>query len=707
MTIDSTAMDIANVRANTVEKGFVLGGGGVGVLSNGATNPTAAPVVSNYYNTWLATFSGGTPNGSQDVSGFFAGMDEYLADTTKWVASSIFFGTQIRVFNKTDGQLGAFPDPTNGKSWSSQFYGWGGIAQDGVDYWIIGSDNNRSVDIYLYAINGTTYNKDAELRIGASNAFHGFHPRVVADKVNHRVGMVWTDGAGALNLRWYRVSGGSIVQVGSDIVLKTGVGTQSVGDAWFGDCGTGLGAGTLFVALQGDGATLPNVMCWSSVSTTAATRNTTNDWKKPDGADIYAMGYNAATGHFQVMDKFARVRESSAIGAVSASSLAVTARTTYYDSDTGNYAGSPGSGTVIINGTDVSGTASTAHETGYSPTASFTSARRAWVRITSASPAPDVNNLDATKVDRANKIGFYTAIGGGTMWRQAYGTVGQVTVDSFDAFPTTGTPDAHTFATAQVSLGVFESANTRLDGTPKWYLDGAGTAANIDGLIPPGTIITGMWMFAPPGYVACDGAAISRAGNPDLFNAICPTFTATSTNLSTSITGVPAAVVSAIAGAGTCRITGPGLPTTGTTTVASGSGTTLTVSAAATTALGAGTGVFRVYPCGVGDGSTTFNTPNLVGKQMTGLGALNGIGSSGGNILISLTTAQLPAHQHSIGLQFASTTTTGGTAIRVTDINNQTGGGGTAATGNTGNTGSGSLIDARDPFLSVSVAIKL
>lgn len=519
LVIDSGSLDIANVRANTVEKGFVLGGGGVGVLSSGATNPTAGPVVSNYYPQWLATFSGGTPNGSQDVSQFFAGMDEYLADSTKWVCASAFFGTNLRVINKSDGQLGAFPDPTNGKSWVSQFYSWGGVAQDGVDYWLLGSDNNRSVDTYLYAINGTTYNKDAELRIGNSSAFGGVSPCLVGDKVNHRVGMIWIPNSGNLMLRWYHVSGGSVTQVGSDITLKTGVGQQSVGDAWFGDAGSGLGASTLWVALEGDNTTLPNVMCWSSVTTSAATRQTTADWKRPS-AKINALGFNATNGHFQVLDQFAAVRETSQIAQVPGSSTSVTARTTFYDGDTGNYAGGVGSGTVIINGTDVSGTPSTAHETGYSPTTTFTTARRAWVRITSPVHAPDETNLDSTKVDRANKIGFYTAIGGGTMWRQAYGSVGQVLVDGFDTFPSSGTPDVHTFATAQQSLGVFESAGTRLDGGPKFYVDGAGSTANLDGLIPPGTIVMYGGATVPAGWKSCDGSSLSTTSFPDLFAAI-------------------------------------------------------------------------------------------------------------------------------------------------------------------------------------------
>lgn len=510
LTIDSTALDVPNVRAQVVEKGFVLGGGGIGVLSNGATNPTAGPVISNYWPQWNSQFWN---NGSDD-SQFWGGMTTYHGDSTHWITAVVFFGTDLKLMNKSDGVGGT--TVSAGSSWASAFYAWGGIARAGSTYWLQGQDNDRSVDQYIYQIDGANgWVKSAEKRIGGPGAFGGVHPRLVSDGT--RLGLVWIPSSGDLMLRWYAKD--TFAQVGSDITLKTGVGQQNIGDASWGDNGSGLGANTLWVAIELDGTTLPNVMCWSNVTTTAATRQTTYDFKKPNGNSIHSMEFDTVTGHFQTIDKTGVVRETSQIAQVGGSSTSVTARDTFYDSDTGNYAGAPGSGTVIINGVDVSGTASTAHETGYSPTTTFTTARRAWVRITSPIHAPDETNLDSTKVDRANRIGFYTAIGGGTMWRQAYGTVGQVVVDGFDTFPTTGTPDAHTFATAQVALGVLESANTRADGLPKFYLDGAATQVYMDGLIAPGTVMMYAGATAPAGWYLCDGSSKTTAAEPDLFAA--------------------------------------------------------------------------------------------------------------------------------------------------------------------------------------------
>ena len=49
---------------------------------------------------------------------------------------------------------------------------------------------------------------------------------------------------------------------------------------------------------------------------------------------------------------------------------------------------------------------------------------------------------------------------------------------------------------------------------------------------------------------------------------------------------------------------------------------------------------------GTGNGSTTFNIPNLVNKTVRGS---NSLGKTGGADTITLTTAQIPAHSHGVG----------------------------------------------------------
>ena len=56
---------------------------------------------------------------------------------------------------------------------------------------------------------------------------------------------------------------------------------------------------------------------------------------------------------------------------------------------------------------------------------------------------------------------------------------------------------------------------------------------------------------------------------------------------------------------------------------------------------------------GAGDGSTTFNVPNLVNKTVRGS---NSLGKTGGADTVTLSTANLPAHTHGAGtLSTAST----------------------------------------------------
>lgn len=49
---------------------------------------------------------------------------------------------------------------------------------------------------------------------------------------------------------------------------------------------------------------------------------------------------------------------------------------------------------------------------------------------------------------------------------------------------------------------------------------------------------------------------------------------------------------------------------------------------------------------GAGDGSTTFNVPNLVNKTVRGS---NSLGKTGGADTVTLSTANLPAHSHGVG----------------------------------------------------------
>lgn len=51
---------------------------------------------------------------------------------------------------------------------------------------------------------------------------------------------------------------------------------------------------------------------------------------------------------------------------------------------------------------------------------------------------------------------------------------------------------------------------------------------------------------------------------------------------------------------------------------------------------------------GAGDGSTTFNLPNLVNRALIGAGGLYNLGTSGGSATSTLTTPNLPSHNHGV-----------------------------------------------------------
>jgi microcystin-dependent protein len=504
MTLATGSFDNVDVRRTIVERGYTMSSGGTAVLSSGIVAPTTAPTIDAYYPSYATDAARGTFQIPQ-------GLTNHATDASLMAHASIFFGTAIRFIQKSDFTYhNQFLDGT----WSSQYYAFNGLCQLGADYYLLGQDNNRGVAQYLYRIDGTTGAKTSELAIAGTGITYTKKPALVSN--GSQVGVVWWNGS--LWLRWYDPT--TWLQVGSDIRLINsavwGFGELDIGDVVWGDAGSGLGASTLWLAFATNASVLTTEV-WTSVTTTgfaaAATDFPTAPPASGSGTNLVnGMHYDSAQGrmlHYDnsVMYVYSKLAASG--------SQSVTARYTYYDGDTGNYAGSVGSGTVFVNGVDVSGTASTAHETGYSPTATTSIPRRSWVRIT-ALQAPDVLNLDTSLVDRANRHGIYVAIGGGTMFRQVYTAVGTRLVDAFDTMPSTGTPDTHDFTTAQASLGAFRSSQTRLDGNPKTYMDGSGIA-NIDGLIPPGS--TMMWLTGtiPAGWILLDGTAVSRSTYADLF----------------------------------------------------------------------------------------------------------------------------------------------------------------------------------------------
>lgn len=164
-------------------------------------------------------------------------------------------------------------------------------------------------------------------------------------------------------------------------------------------------------------------------------------------------------------------------------------------------------------------------------------------------------------------------------------------------------------------------------------------------IVPVGSVIDFAGFVIPQHYYLCDGAAKNRVRDYLLFNAITTTATVTLTNGSPTFTVVDNANYHI-----GMHIEGVGIPAA--TTIANIVGVTITMSANATAT---GPSLVRFFAWGAGDGSTTFNTPNLQGfvtaganGTVLGAGVVNGVGLTGGSATHTLTVAELPPHTHTV-----------------------------------------------------------
>jgi len=188
-----------------------------------------------------------------------------------------------------------------------------------------------------------------------------------------------------------------------------------------------------------------------------------------------------------------------------------------------------------------------------------------------------------------------------------------------------------------------ETANVALPSDlTKWRI----VSNNLQG-IQAGTIIDWAGPIAPSGYINCDGSAIVRATYPQLFDNITQIINGTLTNGNPSVTGLSSTLTLHVGMA----LEGTGIAP-GTTILTIDSGTAITLSANAT-AGGASDLTFFLW--GNGNGTTTFNVPDLRRRTTIGnggtpstdpLGIGNRVGQVGGEEGHVQSEAELHAHQH-------------------------------------------------------------
>lgn len=161
--------------------------------------------------------------------------------------------------------------------------------------------------------------------------------------------------------------------------------------------------------------------------------------------------------------------------------------------------------------------------------------------------------------------------------------------------------------------------------------------------VPVGTIIDFAGINIPAGYLACNNQTVDRTTYADLFDAITRVENVTlTTGVNTFTLGVTFGLYVGMA------IESAGIP--GGTTITNVSGTTVTMSNNATVS---GAEDVRFFSWGNGNGTTTFNVPNLSGRvSMQTYGSNlspqigNQIGQIGGAATVALTYNQMPAHNH-------------------------------------------------------------
>ena len=164
--------------------------------------------------------------------------------------------------------------------------------------------------------------------------------------------------------------------------------------------------------------------------------------------------------------------------------------------------------------------------------------------------------------------------------------------------------------------------------------------------IPIGAMQSFCGFSSPAGWLLCDGTAYSRTTYAALFNTLTISTTGNTTISNATITNIPSTTNMGI-----------GMPISG-TNIQSGTKISLINSSTSITmdktATASGTGInFVVAPYGVGNGSTTFNVPDLRAKAAIG-GGTDGtltnrvLGVSGGEESITLTVAEIESHNHSI-----------------------------------------------------------
>jgi microcystin-dependent protein len=239
--------------------------------------------------------------------------------------------------------------------------------------------------------------------------------------------------------------------------------------------------------------------------------------------------------------------------------------------------------------------------------------------------------------------------------------------------------------------------NVNVPGTDTTWLLISGNAQGV----VVGQVIDFAGTVVPSGYLFCDGTAYSRTTYSALLNKISFTQNGTTTNTMNTLTGLSSTVDMYVGMA----IEGTNIPS-GTTVASITSGTAIRMSQNAT---GSATVPVTFFSWGNGDGSTTFNVPDMrrcvsMGSGGTpstvippGIGAV--VGQGGGEEMHAQSFSELATHNHQLHVK--------GTAIPfLPSLDTNASGGYNLSTAFSENAGSGQAANIIQPSRIMKKCIK-
>lgn len=236
-----------------------------------------------------------------------------------------------------------------------------------------------------------------------------------------------------------------------------------------------------------------------------------------------------------------------------------------------------------------------------------------------------------------------------------------------------------------------------------------------NGPTPTGAVLPFAGRTSPAGYLLCDGTAVSRTTYAALFAVTSPTVGVITITIATP--GVATLVAHGLATGDSVYLTTTGALPTGlaantrywvtkidadTFKFATTQANALASTNITTSGSQSGVHTSVLSPYGIGDGSTTFNVPNLKSSVPVGLDTtaseFAGLGQTGGAKTHTLLEAEMPAHTHTG--TFGDFTGSAGSAV--SSAANRT-----AASIATASTGGGGAHNNLQPYLTLQYVIKV